>query len=62
MASSSDRESAADRGLDGQHDAPPDPRVSTTIGTGSMLGMGCLVAVILLVLVAFAIRWFTGSW
>jgi hypothetical protein len=43
-------------------DVPPDPGVSTTIGTGSTLGIGCLITVILLVLVAFAIRWFAGSW
>jgi hypothetical protein len=35
---------------------------STTVGTGSMLGLGCVVIVILLVLVALAIRWFGGSW
>jgi hypothetical protein len=32
------------------------------VGTGSMLGLGCVVAVILLVLVALAIRQFTGGW
>ena len=42
--------------------SPPDRVVSTTLGTGSVLGIGCLVAVILLVLVAFAIRRFAGSW
>jgi hypothetical protein len=35
---------------------------STTVGTGSVLGLGCVVTVILLVLVALAIRWFTGGW
>jgi hypothetical protein len=35
---------------------------STTVGTGSMLGLGCVVAVILLVLVALAIRWLGGGW
>lgn len=62
MAFSSDLDSDPDRGLDGQPDVAPDPVVSTTVGTGSMLGIGCLVTVILLVLVAFAIRWFAGSW
>ena len=62
MAFSSDLDSDPDRGSGGQPDAAPDPVVSTTVGTGSMLGVGCLVTVILLVLVAFAIRWFTGSW
>ena len=62
MAFSSDLDSDPDRGSDGQPDVAPDPVVSTTVGTGSMLGIGCLVTVILLVLAAFAIRWFTGSW
>ena len=34
----------------------------TTVGTGSALGIGCLVAVIVLVLIAFAVRWLTGIW
>ena len=46
----------------GQQGAPPDPKLSTTLGIGSMLGLGCLVTVILLVLVALAIRRFAGSW
>ena len=62
MESRSDPVSDPDRGSDGQPDVPPDPVGSTTVGTGSMLGIGCLVVVILLVLVAFAIRWFAGSW
>jgi hypothetical protein len=62
MESSSGPDSDPDGGSDGQPDIPSDPVVSTTVGTGSMLGIGCLVTVILLVLVAFAIRWFTGSW
>jgi hypothetical protein len=55
-------DSDPDGGSDGQPDVPPDAVVSTTVGTGSMLGIGCLVAVILFVLVAFAIRRFAGSW
>jgi hypothetical protein len=51
-----------DDGADTQQAAQPDPAVSTTVGTGSMLGLGCVVIVILLVLVALAIRWFAGSW
>jgi hypothetical protein len=62
MTSLSDPDSDSDRGSDNQPDIPPDPVVSTTVGTGSMLGIGCLVTVILLVIVAFAIRWFAGSW
>ena len=62
MESSSDPDSDPDGGSACQADIPPDPVVSTTVGTGSMLGIGCLVAVILFVLVAFAIRRFAGSW
>jgi hypothetical protein len=36
--------------------------VASTVGTGSMLGLGCVAMVILLVLVALAIRWFAGGW
>jgi hypothetical protein len=36
--------------------------VSTTVGTGSVLGLGCVVTVIVLVLAALAIRWFGGGW
>jgi hypothetical protein len=35
---------------------------STTVGTGSVLAIGCLVAVVLLVIVAFAVRWAGGGW
>ena len=62
MTSSSDPDSDPDRGSDNQPGVVRDPVVSTTVGTGSMLGIGCLVTVILLVLVAFAIRWFAGGW
>jgi hypothetical protein len=62
MTSRPDPDADPDRGLDNQPDVPPDPVDSTTVGTGSMLGIGCLVTVILLVIVAFAIRWFAGSW
>jgi hypothetical protein len=41
---------------------PPDPQASTTVGTGSMVGLGCVIMVILLVLIALAIRWFAGGW
>jgi len=34
----------------------------TTVGTGSVLGIGCLVAVVLLVVIAFAFRLLGGTW
>jgi hypothetical protein len=55
-------ESDPDGEVDGQPGVPPDATASTTVGTGSVLGLGCVGAVILLVLVALAIRWFTGGW
>jgi hypothetical protein len=55
-------DSDPDGGADIQPAVPPDPAASTTVGTGSMLGLGCVVTVILLVLVALAVRWFAGGW
>ena len=55
-------ESHPNGGADGQQGVPPEPRASTTVGTGSMVGLGCVIIVILLVLIALAIRWFAGSW
>jgi hypothetical protein len=49
-------------GADGPPDVRPDPVASSTVGTGSMLGLGCVATVILLVVVALAIRWFSGVW
>jgi hypothetical protein len=49
-------------GAEGRQTVQPEPTVSTTVGTGSMLGLGCVVIVILLVLAAIAIRWFAGGW
>jgi hypothetical protein len=51
-----------DDAVEGQQVVRPDPVVSTTVGTGSMLGLGCVMVVIVLVLVAFAVRWFAGGW
>ena len=49
-------------GADEQQDVQPDRMISTTVGTGSMLGLGCVVIVILLVVLALAIRRFAGGW
>ena len=49
-------------GADEQQAVQPDRMVSTTVGTGSMLGLGCVVIVILLVVLALAIRRFAGGW
>jgi hypothetical protein len=40
----------------------PDGVPSTTVGTGSALGVGCLIVVVVLVLIALTVRWLTGSW
>ena len=55
-----DRESEGVTG--GQHEPRPDLVASTTVGTGSALGVGCIAAVILLVLLALAVRWLAGGW
>lgn len=49
------------------NDAEPEPRQmesvpQSTVGTGSMLGIGCLIAVVLLVVIALAFRWIGGTW
>ena len=56
----SDRES--EPGTDNQDEPRPDHGASTTVGTGSALGVGCIAAVILLVLLALAVRWLAGGW
>lgn len=35
---------------------------SLTIGTGSSIGVGCLIVVVLFIVIAFAIRSIFGSW
>jgi hypothetical protein len=35
---------------------------SSTVGTGSVLGLGCLVVVVVLVLLAIAFRLLGGRW
>ena len=35
---------------------------TSTVGTGSALGIGCLIAVVVLVVVAVAARWLMGAW
>lgn len=34
----------------------------STVGTGSALGVGCLAALVVFVIVAIAARWLTGAW
>lgn len=38
------------------------PRPSETIGTGSALGIGCLLLMVLLILAAVVFRWGGVSW
>ena len=40
----------------------PTPPRSTTLGTGSALGIGCIAIVVLLVIVAIVMRWSAGGW
>lgn len=40
----------------------PDGEPGTTVGTGSVLGIGCVVAVVILVVIAVVLRWLTGTW
>jgi hypothetical protein len=44
-------------GEDRQHEPGPD-----TVGTGSALAVGCIMAVVLFVLLAIVVRWITGGW
>ena len=36
--------------------------VASTVGTGSVLGIGCVVALVVFVIVAIAARWLMGGW
>ncbi|MFN8592663.1 MAG: hypothetical protein U0031_14490 [Thermomicrobiales bacterium] len=49
-----------------EQDNQPDPTErsgrSATVGTGSMLGIGCIVTVLLLIVIAIAVRAFTTFW
>ena len=40
----------------------PGEAAASTVGTGSTLGVGCLIVVILFVAVAFAARYLFGLW
>ena len=51
----------------GAADVPPasrgrDATEATTVGTGSALAIGCVVALVLIVLVALIVRWTGGAW
>ena len=48
---------AAEERAEGQHELRPDAEIPDTVGTGSALAIGCIVAVVLLVLLALAVRW-----
>jgi hypothetical protein len=43
-------------------DNSPISATDSTVGTGSALGIGCVIAVVVLVLLAIALRWLTGVW
>jgi hypothetical protein len=46
-----------EEGADRQPDPGPD-----TVGTGSALAVGCIVAMVLFVLLAIIVRWIMGGW
>lgn len=49
--------------LEAEQKGSREPRPqSSTIGTGSSIGIGCLIAVVLFVVAAFVIRGVFGSW
>jgi hypothetical protein len=63
---SPDQPAAAREGDAAQADLPEPARrragSETTVGTGSALAIGCIVAVLVLVVAAFAARWLLGVW
>ncbi len=50
------------QGPEAQHGASETRPRSSTIGTGSSIGVGCLIVVVIFVVIAFAIRSIFGSW
>lgn len=42
--------------------APLGESEAPTVGTGSAIGVGCLILVVVLVLAALAYRWLGGTW
>ena len=48
---------AAEERAESQPESRPDAEIPDTVGTGSALAIGCIVAVVLLVLLVFAVRW-----
>jgi hypothetical protein len=61
-------EPRVDRGVDDasvvalQDESEQRDHSGSTVGTGSALGIGCLVALVLFVIVAIAARWLFGAW
>ncbi|MCC7021648.1 MAG: hypothetical protein IT338_02405 [Thermomicrobiales bacterium] len=50
-----------ENGADSAAGGTPPPR-SETVGTGSAIGIGCLVLMVLLIIAAVAFRWGGVSW
>jgi hypothetical protein len=50
------------RAQDIEHEPWLDPATPDTVGTGSVIAVGCIAAVVLLVLLALVVRWIAGGW
>jgi hypothetical protein len=62
MAESGEHEVDRQRAVDAERVAPHRESTVSTVGTGSVLAIGCIVLALLLVLIALAYRWLGGTW
>jgi len=51
-----------ERGAADQPESLPDAGNRDTTGTGSALAVGCIAVVVLLVIIALAVRWIGNAW
>jgi hypothetical protein len=63
VAMSEGNESDAKYDADVAVEAPmPEEANASTVGTGSVIGIGCILVVLAFVLLAVAYRWWGGTW
>jgi hypothetical protein len=62
MSEPESRGETEDPALEVNGGVEPTPPRSSTLGTGSALGIGCIAVVVLMVMVAIAMRWVEGGW